>query len=79
VAKKSIALTVIAALLTISTRWTSWPEDEYFETTEKECDWLVLHLASRERRVNLAVFCSIVATLVWAVGLKVTHAEHDAT
>jgi len=63
----TIALAVIAALLTISTSWTSWPKDEYFETTEKESDWLVLLLAGRGCRVNLAVICTIAATLAWAV------------
>jgi hypothetical protein len=62
----AIILAVTAALLTISTSWTSWPEDEYFETSAKESHGLVALLAGRGCRVNLAVIGSIVATLAWA-------------
>jgi len=77
----AIALALIASLLTISTSWTSWPEDEYFETAEKESAGLVLLLARRGCRVNLAVICSILATLAWAVAfapMAATRLKTDA-
>jgi hypothetical protein len=60
-----IALALVASLLTISTSWTSWPKENYFDTAEQESDGLVLLLVRRGCCVNLAVICSILATLAW--------------
>lgn len=51
----AIALCLVAALVTISTSFTSWPTEQNFSTAESEATWLVGLLGSRGRRVNVAV------------------------
>lgn len=58
---------LIAALLTISTSWTSWPTSENFSSGTKESEWLVSLLRGRGMRVNISVILTLVATVTLMV------------